>query len=178
MLAVVKSIRKWRPYLLEKPSTVHIDKKSLKYLLEQRITTPVQARWLPKILGYDYKIEYKRGLENQAANSLSRVVKFRFMSILGPHVDWWQKLQGEVQHDSFYKKLSHSHSSQQLTQRDGVWFKSGRIYLNPTSTLIPQVMTDRHSSPVGGHFGFHETLSRIKLSFWWPDLHKTVKEFI
>ncbi|KAK9189481.1 hypothetical protein WN943_018078 [Citrus x changshan-huyou] len=178
MLAVVKSIWKWRPYLLGKPFTVRTDQKSLKYLLEQRITTPAQARWLPKILGYDYKIEYKRGPENQAADSLSRVVEFQFMSISGTHADWWQKLQGEVQQDSFYKKLSHSHSSQQLTQRDGVWFKRGRIYLNPTSTLIPQVMADCHSSPGGGHFGFHKTLSRIKLSFWWPNLRKTVKEFI
>ena len=51
-------------------------KKSLKYLLEQRITTPAQTRWLPKLLGYDYQIEYKRGLENQGADSLSRVVEF------------------------------------------------------------------------------------------------------
>ena len=68
MLAVVKSIWKWCPYLLGKPFTVRTDKKNLKYLLEQRITTPAQARWLPKILGYDYKIEYKRGPENQAAD--------------------------------------------------------------------------------------------------------------
>ena len=88
MLAVVKSIRKWRPYLIGKPFTVRTDKKSLKYLLEQRITTPAQARWLPKILGYDYKIEYKREPENQAADSLSRVVEFQFMSISRPHADW------------------------------------------------------------------------------------------
>ena len=61
MLAVVKAIKKWRPYLLGKPFTVRTDHRSLKYLLEQRITTPVQTRWLPKILGYDYTIEYKKG---------------------------------------------------------------------------------------------------------------------
>ena len=64
MLAIVKAIKKWHPYLLGKPFTVRIDQKSLKYLLEQRITTPAQTQWLPKILGYDYEIEYKRGLEN------------------------------------------------------------------------------------------------------------------
>ncbi|KAL6343140.1 hypothetical protein AAG906_020929 [Vitis piasezkii] len=51
MLAVVKAIKKWHPYLLGKPFTVRTDHRSLKYLLEQRITTPVQTRWLPKILG-------------------------------------------------------------------------------------------------------------------------------
>ncbi|KAL9420023.1 hypothetical protein AB3S75_037736 [Citrus x aurantiifolia] len=89
MLAIVKSIRKWRPYLLGKLFTVHTDQKNLKYLLEQGITTPAQARWLPKILGYDYKIEYKREPKNQAADSLSRVVEFQFMSISGPHANWW-----------------------------------------------------------------------------------------
>jgi hypothetical protein len=43
--------------------------------LEQRITTPAQARWLSKILGYDYVIEYKKGTENQGVDSLSRVVE-------------------------------------------------------------------------------------------------------
>ena len=39
MLAIIKAIKKWRPYLLGKPFVVRIDQKSLKYLLEQRITT-------------------------------------------------------------------------------------------------------------------------------------------
>ena len=48
MLTIMKAIRKWHPYLLGMPFIVQIDQRSLKYLLEQRITTPVQARWCPK----------------------------------------------------------------------------------------------------------------------------------
>jgi hypothetical protein len=124
MLAIVKAIKKWRPYLLGKPFTVRTDHKSLKYLLEQRITTPAQTRWLPKLFGYDYKIEYKRGLENQGADSLSCVVEFQFISISQPHADWWPLLQKEVQQDSFYANLLHKQPSQanhQLLLRDGVW---------------------------------------------------------
>ena len=61
MIALVKSIRKWRPYLLGTSFTVRTDQKSLKYLLEQRITTPAQSKWISKVLGYDYTIEYKKG---------------------------------------------------------------------------------------------------------------------
>lgn len=89
MLAIVKAIKTWRPYLLGKPFTVHTNQKSLKYQLEQRITTPAQTRWLQKMLGYDYEIKYKKGPENQGADSLSRVVKFQLLSISMPRADWW-----------------------------------------------------------------------------------------
>ena len=91
--------------MLGKPFTVSTDQKSLKYLLEQRITTPAQTRWLPKLPGYDYEIEYKRGPENQGADSLSRVVEFQFLSIFQPRANWWPVLQKEVQYDSFYEEL-------------------------------------------------------------------------
>jgi hypothetical protein len=102
MLAIVKAIRKWRPYLLGRPFTVRTDHKSLKFLLEQRITTPAQTRWLPKLLGYDYVVEYKKGPDNKGADALSRKVEFNFMAVSLPQPDWWIRLQQEVQQDSFY----------------------------------------------------------------------------
>ncbi|GJZ71379.1 hypothetical protein Tco_0635230 [Tanacetum coccineum] len=38
-----------------------------------RITTPTQMKWLPKLMGYDYEVEYKKGSENDAADALSRL---------------------------------------------------------------------------------------------------------
>ena len=92
MLAIVKVIRRWRPYLLGKPFTVRTDQRSLKYLLEQRITTPAQTRWLPKILGYDYHIEYKKGKDNCGAEALSRVGELEFLAVSLPVADWWTML--------------------------------------------------------------------------------------
>jgi len=135
MLAIVKAIQKWRPYLLGKPFTIRTDQRSLKYLLEQRITTPAQARWLSKILGYDYVIEYKKGTENQGADSLSRVVEFQFLSISAPRVDWWPTLQQKVQQEPFYANFKSNNSF--MVQRDGVWFRKGKVFLSPTSTLLP-----------------------------------------
>jgi hypothetical protein len=71
MIALISAIQKWRPYLLGNKFIIHTDQKSLRHLLEQTITTEAQHKWSVKLLGYDFTIEYKRGVENSAANSLS-----------------------------------------------------------------------------------------------------------
>lgn len=42
-------------------------------MLEQRILTPEQQKWMSKLVGYDYSIVYKPGKTNSAADALSRV---------------------------------------------------------------------------------------------------------
>lgn len=49
------------------------DSHSLKYFLEGRTHTPFQQKWVTKLLGFDYEIQYKKGCENQATYALSRV---------------------------------------------------------------------------------------------------------
>ena len=41
--------------------------------MDQRFTTPAQRKWLPKLMGYDYEIVYKKGCESVPADALSKV---------------------------------------------------------------------------------------------------------
>ena len=72
-MAIVLSVLQWCNYLLGWQFRICTDHKSLKYLLQQRISTMDQQRWLVKLMGYDYEIEYKPGRENVAVDTLSRV---------------------------------------------------------------------------------------------------------
>lgn len=72
LLAMVVAMRKWRPYLLGRPFVIKTNHQSLKYLLEQRVGTPAQQRWITKLLGYIFIVEYKQGKENVVADALSR----------------------------------------------------------------------------------------------------------
>lgn len=75
MLAILEAVRNWRPYLLGRKFRIITDHKSLRCLLEQRITTPEQQKWISKLLGFDYEIAYKPGKENNAADALPRRVQ-------------------------------------------------------------------------------------------------------
>ena len=72
MLAVVNAVQKWRPYLLGGHFIIKTDHQSLKYLMDQKISTPSQQKWLSKLMGYDYEVQYKKGSENVTADALSR----------------------------------------------------------------------------------------------------------
>ena len=143
---------------------IKIDHQSLKYLLEQRLTTPSQTRWLPKIMGFDYSIQCRKGKENQGADALSRRAAAQLNAISAPITDWWKTLQQEVQQQPYYSHVA-TKPTLKLVQRDGVWMQQGKIHLSPTSSLIPAVLADGHSSPAGGHFGYLKTLTRISASF-------------
>ncbi|GJR92359.1 putative mitochondrial protein [Tanacetum coccineum] len=73
LLVVVLALQKWRGYLLDRHFKIRIDHFSLKYVLDQRLTTPFQSKWLPKLLGFDDEIEYKEGADNAAGDALSRI---------------------------------------------------------------------------------------------------------
>lgn len=65
-------IQHWRPYWLGRKFLVHTDQRSLRYLLEQRITMPNQQSWIAKLLGYDFEIVCKSGVTNKVVNALSQ----------------------------------------------------------------------------------------------------------
>ena len=59
LMVLVVAIKHWCHYLLGRKLTVRTDHKSLKYLWEQQLTTEAQHRWLVKLMGFTFNIEYK-----------------------------------------------------------------------------------------------------------------------
>jgi hypothetical protein len=67
MLAILHVVDLCCPYLLGKRFQINIDHQSLKYFLEQHISSPKQQKWVTKLFGYDYEIIYNKGKENVVA---------------------------------------------------------------------------------------------------------------
>jgi hypothetical protein len=51
---------------------IKIDHQSLKYFLEQCISSSEKQKWVTKLFGYDYEITYKKGKDNVVVDALSR----------------------------------------------------------------------------------------------------------
>jgi hypothetical protein len=71
-LAVLVAVDQWRAYLQHGEFVIFTDQRSLVHITDQRLHTPWQLKLYTKLVGLQYKIVYKPGASNQAADALSR----------------------------------------------------------------------------------------------------------
>jgi hypothetical protein len=111
MLAILHVIDLWCPYLLGKHFQIKTDHQSLKYFLEQCISSPEQQKWVTKIFGYDYEIIYKKGKDNVVVDALSQKYEEEgsLFSLSFNVPDWLQAI-----HQEWLQDPKSSHLIQQL----------------------------------------------------------------
>jgi hypothetical protein len=184
---LVTAIQKWRPYLLGRPFVVKTDQQSLKFLLEQKIGTPFQQKWITKLLGYDFVVEYKKGVENRVADALSRKEGWEeglSLSLLSiPTASWVEDLKQQYTEDEGLKQLmekwlNNNLDTRRYSLRDGLLLYKHKILLGGSPLLKSQVLQYVHSDPAVGHSGYDKTLQRAKRDFYWHGMRKDIKNFI
>jgi hypothetical protein len=71
-LAILMAVAQWRSYLQHAEFTIFTDQRSLMHVTDQRLHTPWQLKMYTKLAGLQYRIVYKPGVSNLAADALSR----------------------------------------------------------------------------------------------------------
>ncbi|KAL8128454.1 hypothetical protein V2J09_017609 [Rumex salicifolius] len=181
----LQSVHAWSSYLTHRPFLIRTDQKSLKYLLEQKVSTPFQHLWLSKLMGYTFEIHYKQGKENVAADALSRVTGSQLLAIFMSHAcpDLFDKIQLLWQSDANLKKLisdlqedpalhpSYSYSNNELRHRN-------KLVVGNDPAVKTSIFQWLHDSVVGGHSGRDATLQHIKSLFFWPCMTTEVQTYV
>ena len=179
--------KKWRQYLLGREFIVRTDHKPLKYLLEQRLYTEAQHTWLLKLCNYRYRVEYKKGRENVAADSLSTRNESTgnpaLMEISIIESDWIDLVKKMVSTDVYFSELDRKWSEDLLDttkyqKRNGLFYYKGRILVSPTASVIQLLLSEHHDTPVGGHSGYEKTYQRLKRVVYWQGMKNCVKRYI
>lgn len=101
LMTIVLAFQKWWHYLLGRQFKMHMNQKSLHFLMKQQIIGHKQQKWLIKMLEFNFKIIYKSGCKNKVADSLSRNPKFveKIMVISIGKVGDTKSIQYKVLHD-------------------------------------------------------------------------------
>ena len=135
------------------------------------------------MLGYSFEVVYKPGLENKAADALSRVPPTVYLIHLSaPALLDLAIIQEEVEKDPAFGEIRRRIEEQQegvpnfSSQQGALKFK-GRVALPKSSSLIPTIMHTYHDSVFGGHSGFLRTYKRITRELYWECIKKDIKKY-
>lgn len=184
LMAVVLSVQEWRHYLLGRKFTIISDQKALKFLLEQREVQPQFQKWLTKLLGYDFEILYQPGLQNKAADALSRIeqpMEMNSMFTVGivkmEIVN--RKMLKDTKLQRIWEELQHgSEGGSKYSLENGKLLYENRVVLSRTSSLIPMLMHTFHDSILGGHSEFLRTYKRMSRELYWKGMKTDIKKYV
>ncbi|KFK43656.1 hypothetical protein AALP_AA1G155400 [Arabis alpina] len=184
LMAIVFAIQKWRHYLLGRRFLVRTDQKSLKFLFEQREINLEYQKWLTKILGFNFEIQYKPGLENRAADALSRKEAVPLLFALSiPAVLQLNEIESAVDQDPVLKKIKDDWLQDPSSQPDytvvqGRLLWKGRLVIPTGSAWIEVILKEFHDGKVGGHGGVLKTQRRISALFFWKGMLGKIREYV
>jgi len=186
LAAITATVKKWRQYLLGHRFTILTDHRSLRELMSQAIQTPEQHRYLVRLLGFDYTIQYRSGQTNTVADALSRVNEDNQASLYMltmPRLVFIEDLRKELARTPAFKELYEQIQANPTKYPDhsvtsGLILHKGRIWLPSTSSFIKLLLEEFHQTPVGGHMGVQKTLQHLQENFKWDSMRTDVHNFI
>lgn len=150
---------------------VRSDHMSIKELLQQVIQTPEQF-FVRKLLGYNFRIEYKTGKSNLATDALSRVQGESEIILLAskPIPAFLDVLKEENQHlqdvREIHEKLDGGVALKYFSRSNGLLFYRKKYYLSLNSVLKDDLLNEFYKSKAAGHSGIKQTLVRLSFLFY------------
>jgi len=194
LAAAAWSIDHFSVYLLGRHFELYTDHKPLETL--SKIHKKTLNRLQEQMLEYDFKINYKKGLLNSAADALSRNVVMtptdKFIATMSDDsgdIVTAQKndpLVADVRnyllknilpdHSLGYRSKIEKIGADCFIENDIVWLvlrrpgkRTHTVLLCPQS--LRQIVLDvAHCSFTGGHSGKQRTVDRLELAYWWPGI--------
>ena len=183
-LALIMVVDKWRPYLQCNEFVIKTDHKSLSFLMEQNLHSDLQRKAMTRLMGLQFKVVYKKGKDNVAADALSRVGHLVAIQAVSMSVPVWvhevaNSYATDSQAQSLLARLTiHSPDEHGYSLHQGLIRFKDRIWVGDNSGLQTKIITALHSSAVGGHSGQRATYQRVKRMFYWKGLKQQVETFI
>jgi hypothetical protein len=160
LIGLVQAVRHWRPYLWGRPFVVRTDHYSLKFMLDQHLSTIPQHNWISKLFGYDFRVEYHPGRLNTVADALSKMHGNESISALSaPSFQFYDDIRREIEEiaalTALHDAIAKGEHGDQWSVTDGLIRHSGKVFFPSSSSHL---QTALHMAHTAGHEGIQKTL--------------------
>jgi hypothetical protein len=132
------------------PFVVHTNHYSLKYLLDQRLSTIPQHAWVSKLFVFQFMVEFKPGHQNAAADTLSRWdEEAPAVSVISvPNFELFDQLCKEAitfqEIASKREEIAAGKAEKKWLIVDGLVVHDSRVFMPVTSTLWSTMLEHAH----------------------------------
>ena len=201
-LAVILALKKFRVYLLSTQKFILVtDHQALQYAFRKKDIHGRLARWMDFLAEYEFKVQYRPGNKNKAADALSRlcigenqrgdteddgdfVCSYHNQVFDGldlePHLnDITRYLNGgDVEElDSRQRRLNRRDAKRFLTH-DGNIFRRTTAGLRaiPAQNACKNIVRAFHDGL--GHWELETTRKFVLVRYWWPGVLKDLADYV
>lgn len=170
--ALLRAVKRWKHYLQGHHFVIKTDQQSLKYLLDQKITTALQHKWVAKLMGMDYEILYKKGVENKVVDALSRRSHDNEINAVTQVVPQWiNEVQKSYDQDTkihgiIAEKILDGSSNTDYSYNNEILRWKGRICIGDQPDIKLKIIQYLHDSATGVHSRMHGTYQRARSLFY------------
>jgi hypothetical protein len=161
-----------RQYLQRDAFVIKTDQKSLTYLGYQKLQSDLQRKGMTKLMGLQFHVVYKKGIDNVVVVALSRMEHMMGLSVLSKvqpiriqEVVNSYATDEEAQQFLITQLLIQSPDEQGFSLQQGIIRKANRIWIECNLALLTKLVAAMHDSVVGGHSGIQATHERVKKVF-------------
>jgi hypothetical protein len=138
---------------------------------DQQLDTDLQRKAMSKLVGLQFQFQYKRGVENGAADALSRVGQLLSANALSFYQpQWLLEVTNSYETDDHAQTLLPNYRSAHRARKDfslsrGIIRLHNGIWIGSNTTLQTKLISAFHQGAVGGHSGIAATYQRVKKLF-------------
>ncbi|KAL7304189.1 hypothetical protein TKK_0003386 [Trichogramma kaykai] len=204
-LAVVWGIKRFRPYLEDRPFVLRTDNRMITWLHRFKNTKDKLMRWALLLQEFSFKVEHCPGKDNELPDLLSRNPQEDAPADLGdtdriyapeqappvreeqtPQLNLFEAakdpmewIRHQQQQDAELQAMA---ESPQVRRRDGLIWKR-RPGTNKWRIIVPvnardDLLRQHHDADTAGHPGANETLRQVQRKYTWPGVAKDTRDFV
>jgi RNase H-like domain found in reverse transcriptase/Reverse transcriptase (RNA-dependent DNA polymerase)/Integrase zinc binding domain/Chromo (CHRromatin Organisation MOdifier) domain len=202
LLAIMKAITHWRPYLIwtKEPFKIFTDHANLLHWKSPQKLNRRTARWHGELQDYNFTLHHIPGKNHTAADALSRppgadtgkddnqqmvmLPEPIFIRVFDADSDG--SLEHTITtlqnaHHALMKEWENTFPIERVdTPHSPFWrdTKGHRLVIPPDQGLKRELMYSWHDGPLSGHPGRDETIRKINREYFWPGARAWITEYI